>query len=295
MEFLPDYPLAPWTTFKVGGPARWYCRPASREELAEAFAFAAREDLPCFCMGRGSNLLVHDDGWPGLVIHLAGLDQVRQEGERFVCGAGAAVTAVTDSAVRAGLSGLEFAGGLPGSIGGAVFMNARAYGGELSGIVERVLVMDPAGAVRTLDNREMEYGYKHSRLMTRPETAFEVVLRLTPGDPEEIRRRTEENREKRVAMGQFTFPNAGCVFKNDYTTGIPSGKLIDECGLLGRRVGDAEVFPKHGNFIINRGRASAVEIRALIEEVRETVLRMRGIRLEEELRYLGFPETAPRA
>jgi len=291
MEISQQVPLAPFTTFKVGGPAAWYCSPTNEEELQEAFLFASSHKLPLFCLGGGSNVLAHDSGFPGLVIHLAALEWIQVESNHLHCGAGAAMSAVTRAATDNGLSGLEFAGGLPGSIGGAAFMNARAYGSSMEGILESVKIMDRSGNTRTLFGQEMEYSYKQSRLMESEETAFEITLKLTRGDKERIKSETMMNREKRITMGQFRFPNAGCVFKNNYYMGVPSGKLIDECGLLGLREGGAAVFESHGNFIVNLGNATAADIRKLIEKIRSTVLKKKGVLLEEEIRYLGFPET----
>ena len=291
MEFRKQVILAPFTTFKIGGPAAWFYTPSDGQELAKALRFAKEQSIPFFCLGGGSNVLIHDSGFDGLVIHLTAMNSIRREGEELICGAGAPVTSVTRTAAENGLSGMEFAGGLPGSIGGAAYMNARAYGSSMEDILHSVKAVSRDGKIITIKAEEMDYGYKKSRLMESGETAFEIRLHLESGDRDTIAAETARNREKRVSMGQFSFPNAGCIFKNDYSTGIPSGKLIDQCGLLGTRLGGAAVFEKHGNFIINRDNASAEEIRDLIEKIRKTVLTEKGIRLEEEIRYLGFPET----
>lgn len=285
-----NIPLAPLTTFKVGGPARWFAAPADAGQLREALEFARNRAVPCFVLGGGSNLLVHDDGFAGLVIHTGKLDSIRFHGTTVHCGCGCRVVELTNRAAEAGLGGLEFAGGLPGSVGGAVFMNARAYGGSFEDLVLQVSAVDKNGDPCTYTNDEMQFSYKHSLLMENGSIAFEAVLQLTPGDPDEIRNRTMEHLHKRADMGQFRHPNAGCIFKNNRTIGTPTGKLIDELGLLGLTVGEAQVFPAHGNFIINRGNASASDIARLINLVKEEVCKRTGHTLEEEVRYLGFPD-----
>lgn len=288
MRFEEHVPLADLTTFRVGGPARYLCRPGSAEDLRAAFRFAADHRLEVFRLGHGSNVLISDQGFAGLVILTSGLAHLRFEGSGVDCGAGIKVTELCRAAAGQGLSGLEFAGGLPGSLGGAVFMNARAYGGSFSDVVRSVRAMTPQGTVRDLDAQDLQYAYKRSSLMDGEDIVFQVSLQLHQGDRAEIMRQTEENEHKRREQGQYSFPNAGCIFKNNYQVGIPSGKLIDQLGLLGTRVGDAQVFEKHGNFIVNLGAASAEDIRSLIHLIKERVATELGVQLEEEVRYVGF-------
>lgn len=288
MEFIENRPLSAETTFKIGGPARWYCRPQTPADVKEALEFARARALPFFILGRGSNVLVADTGYDGLVIHMADLVSCVFDKTTVHAGAGIAIATLAATVARQGLDGLAFAGGLPGSLGGAIYMNARAYGGEIADVVASVEVVTPEGNIIERPKAELEYAYKHSALMQSGDVVIGARLTLATGNPDEIEARTETNRKKRVEQGQFVHPNAGCIFKNDYACGIPSGKLIDEAGLIGTAVGDAAVYERHANFIVNRGHATAAEIRELIEIVRRRVREERGIVLEEELRYLGF-------
>lgn len=305
MELLENVPLAPLTTFKLGGPARWYCPARSAADVTDALAFARQEGLPWFVLGRGSNVLVADAGYQGLVLHLSGLATLdwtaaggtafSTDGRRLIrCGAGLAIATLASAAAEQGLAGLEFAGGLPGSVGGAAFMNARAYGSELADCLDSLEVITPTGERASRSKEELRYTYKHSALMESGEIILELRLLLRAATDEADRKRISEttaaNRNKRVEMGQFVHPNAGCIFKNDYSLGIPSGRLIDECGLRGYRIGGSAVFERHANFIVNTGSASAAEVRQLIRHVQQVVFEKRGIKLEEEVRYLGFED-----
>ena len=300
---LENIPLAPLTSFKIGGPARWYCPARSVEDVTAALEFARKRDLPWFVLGRGSNVLVADRGFDGVIVHLAGIETLELEhadqdeaiGGRIIhSGAGLAIASLAKQVAEEGLSGLEFAGGLPGSVGGAVYMNARAYGGEIADVFVRASVVTPLGEIASRDKADMCYAYKHSALMESEEIVITVDFRLTPAPDQATRlgyiEATTENQKKRIAMGQFTHPNAGCAFKNDYACGIPSGKLIDESGLRGYSIGGAAVFERHANFVVNTGSASAEDVRRLINHIRDVVLQKQGIRLEEEVRYLGFTD-----
>lgn len=287
MQIEEHVPLAPLTTWRVGGPARWYARPRNAEDVAAALAFARERGLPVFRLGGGSNVLISDRGIDGLVLHLAGLDSLAFDGALVEAGAGLSVDALADAAAARGLAGLEFSGGLPGSVGGAAYMNARAFERSFSDVVSSVDVVDPDGARRRLLVEELDYSYKHSLLMDGEAIVVLVRLVLEPGDPDAVLAATATSRARRDEGGQYTFPSAGCVFKNDYDVGVPSGKLIDETGLRGLRVGDAAVYDRHANFIVNLGGATARDIRALIERVKREVFEKRGVALEEEVRYFG--------
>lgn len=305
MTILENVPLAPFTTFKLGGPARWYCPTEKPDDILEALAFAREHAIPWFILGRGSNVLVADRGYNGMVIHLSRLESVDWNAswgtdlspsgrQRIRCGAGLAIAALAINAAERGFSGLEFAGGLPGSVGGAVYMNARAYGSEMADIVSGIQVITPDGVMTERAVTDLEYSYKHSALMKNREVVVSVDLDLgVAADPAQragIIALTAGNREKRVAMGQFTHPNAGCIFKNDYDCGIPSGRLIDECGLRGYSIGGSTVFERHANFLVNTGSATADDVRSLISHVQQVVFEKRGILLEEEVQYLGFDD-----
>jgi UDP-N-acetylmuramate dehydrogenase len=247
-------------------------------------------------MGGGANVLVHDRGFEGLVVVTTGLNRVTFGDELVTAQCGVSVDRLAARCARRGLSGLEFAGGLPGTLGGALFMNARAYGGEFSRVVERVDALEVTGGqvrARELEREELGFDYKKSLFQESRLYVYRARLRLVPGDPDETGRRTEANRRERRDAGQFRFPNAGCVFKNDYRTGEPAGRIIDRLGLKGTRIGGAEVYTGHGNFIVNRGGARARDVYRLMRLVEETVRRERGIILEREIRLLGAWEEEP--
>ena len=288
MKIKENVILAPFTTFKVGGPADFYCRPENYEEIREAILFAKDNGLKTFKLGGGSNVLISENGFRGLVIHLASFDKIKIEDCKIITGPSLAVDTLAEKAAINSLSGLEFAGGLPGSIGGAVYMNARAYGDSFENIVESLGIIKSDGNLKELSVEELNYSYKSSSLMNTDNIIIKIVLKLKPGLKKDILNKTQTNKEKRINNGQFIFPNAGCVFKNNYDIGIPSGKIIDELGLRGTSIGGAMVFEKHGNFIVNKGNATADDIRELVEFVKKTVLEKKSITLEEEIRYVGF-------
>jgi UDP-N-acetylmuramate dehydrogenase len=283
-------PLALHTTFRIGGPARLYTEPEALPELEESIAWALSEGVPFFLLGGGSNVLVHDSGFDGLVINSRKLSRVSFDGETVSAECGALVDDLAETCAGRSLTGIEFAAGLPGTVGGALYMNARAYEGSFSSIVERVSALEVEGKEvheRALEGTLLGFGYKRSVFQRGGVFVKEVRFRLSRGVHDSIVRNTEENRRKREAMGQYLFPNAGCIFKNDYRVGVPSGKIIEELGLKGKRIGNAEVFEKHANFIINRGGASAEDVYRLIRYVEGEVERKRGIRLEREILLVG--------
>lgn len=291
-----DVPLAPFTTFRIGGPARFLAAPGNRSQFSQALQWALRRGIPCFVMGGGANVLVHDRGFEGLVILTTGLDRVVFRQGRVLAQCGVSVDRLAECCAGRGLSGLEFAGGLPGTLGGALFMNARAYGGEFSRVVERVAALQVEGGqvrARDLARDELGFSYKQSLFQQGGLYLYRASLLLAPGSPDAIRELTEANRSRRREAGQYRFPNAGCVFKNDYRTGEPAGRIIDDLGLKGTRIGDAEVYPGHGNFIVNRGGARAVDVYRLIRLVEDAVRRERGISLQREIRLLGDWEEEP--
>lgn len=285
-----DVPLSEHTTFRIGGPARFYFEPRTRPELSNAVSWALSEKIRLFILGGGSNVLFHDRGFPGLVINTKRLTKIKRKGRLVSAQCGVRIDDLVDLCRDHALSGLEFVAGLPGTVGGALFMNARAYGSEMSDIVENVSAIEAhEGTASDVDipGNALSFSYKSSIFQKRPIYVFSVRFRLSPGDPQEIGSKIEQIRAKRKEMGQNSFPNAGCIFKNDYTVGVPSGKLIDECGLKGRRVGDAEVYEGHANFIVNRGHAKASDIYELIKIVEKEVLKKKGVLLEREIKLVG--------
>jgi UDP-N-acetylenolpyruvoylglucosamine reductase len=278
-------PLAKRTTLRVGGPADLYVEPASEADLAAALAFCRRSDRPFFVLGRGSNLLVKDGGFRGVVICLSHecFSRITVEGQRLCCGAGARLKAVAVEAKRNGLAGLEFLEGIPGSVGGALRMNAGAMGGAMFDVIESVRLMDFDGRVHERPVQELSVAYRSCPTL-KTQIALAAVLRGRPGQREAIEQRMSEYSRKRW-QSQPAAPSAGCMFKNPAS--IPAGKLIDEMGLKGTRIGGAAVSTEHGNFIVNCGSATARDLLALIELVRRRARLERGIELETEVEIVG--------
>jgi UDP-N-acetylenolpyruvoylglucosamine reductase len=278
-------PLAKHTMLRVGGPADIYVEPASEDDLAGVVRFCGKRDLPFFMMGRGSNLLVRDGGFRGVVICLAHANFSRIEvvGERLRCGSGAKSKNVAFEAKRHGLSNVEFFEGIPGSVGGALRMNAGAMGNATFDIVESVRLMDFGGNVRELTPREMSIEYRSCATL-KNHIALGAMFKCTPAPREKIGERMKAFSEKRWAS-QPAAPSAGCIFKNPVA--ISAGKLIDELGLKGMRVGGAVVSAEHGNFIVNDGNATACDILELIAILKQRAKDERGIELQTEVEIIG--------
>ena len=280
-----DEPLAKHTTLRVGGPADVYVEPASESDLVAVLACCHARGWQLFVLGRGSNLLVKDRGFRGIVICLAQAQFCRIEvmGERLHCGAGAKLKGIAVEARRNNLTGLEFLEGIPGSLGGGLRMNAGAMGGATFDVVESVRLMSYDGIAQEYPARDLSVAYRScSRL--KDHIALSAVLRGQPGSREAIEQRMSDYSRKRW-KSQPAAPSAGCMFKNPET--IPAGKLIDELGLKGSRVGGAFVSAEHGNFIVNDGTATARDVLELVESIRQRVRAERGLELETEVEILG--------
>jgi UDP-N-acetylenolpyruvoylglucosamine reductase len=280
-----DEPLAKHTTLRVGGPADFYVEPVSEEDLANLVKFCGERDLPFFILGRGSNLLVRDGGFRGVVICLAQPDFGRIEivGERLHCGAGAKLKNVSVEAKRNNLSGVEFLEGIPGSVGGALRMNAGAMGGATFDAVEVVRVMDFDGNVREFAPEEMSVAYRSCAAL-KNHIALGAVFKCKALPREEIEKRMKAYSEKRWES-QPAAPSAGCIFKNPGP--VPAGRLMDELGLKGARVGGAMVSAEHGNFIVNDGKATARDVLELISILKARAKVERGIELHTEVEIIG--------
>jgi UDP-N-acetylmuramate dehydrogenase len=279
-------PLAPRTWLRVGGPADAVVQPADLDDLV-AFLRARPPEVPVTPLGVASNVLVRDGGLEGVVVKLAGpLAEVEVDGDRLTVGAGATDRMIAISAQRAGLSGLEFFIGIPGTLGGAVRMNAGAFGGETAAVVERVMALDPAGLRHELGAAELGFGYRHSAL---PEgwIAIGAVLRGVPGDERAIRARMLAIKAEREAAQPLHVATGGSTFKNP--PGHKAWQLIDAAGCRGLRHGKAMVSDKHCNFLINTGDATAAELEELGEMVRDRVLAASGVALEWEIHRVGRP------
>jgi len=280
-----DEPMAKHTTLRVGGAADVYAEPATEEDLAAILKFCGERELKFIALGRGSNLLVRDGGFRGVVICLSQpeFSKIEIDGERLCCGAGARLKNVAVEARRNGLSGLEFLEGIPGSVGGALRMNAGAMGGATFDAVESVRLMDFDGGVHELTPAEMAVEYRGCATL-KNHVALGAVLRGRPDSVESIAQRMSAFSQKRWSS-QPAAPSAGCMFKNP--TEIPAGRLVDELGLKGARVGGAVVSAEHGNFIVNDGTATARDVLELISILKAKARAERGIELRTEVEIIG--------
>jgi UDP-N-acetylenolpyruvoylglucosamine reductase len=280
-----DEPLAKRTTLRVGGPADFYIEPANEADLAAVLKFCGEHETPIFILGRGSNLLIRDGGVRGAVICLSqpAFSKIEIVGEKIHCGAGAKLKNVAVEARRNGLAGVEFLEGIPGSVGGALRMNAGAMGGQTFDAIESVRVMDFQGNVREMTPQDMAVAYRHCGTL-KNHIALAAIFRCKAAAKEEIELRMKAYSEKRWES-QPAAPSAGCIFKNPPL--IPAGKLVDELGLKGTRVGGAVVSAEHGNFVINDGKATARDVLGLIEILKAKAKAERGIELQTEVEIIG--------
>ena len=281
-----DEPLARRTTLRVGGPADLFIEPSSDNALASTLEIAHLRGIPVFLLGRGSNLLVRDGGIRGIVLSLSHphFSRIELQGERITAGAGARLKSIAHEARRAGLGGVEFFEGIPGCLGGALRMNAGAMGAWTFDTVEELRCMSPSGQILTLPAQEVTVEYRACPLL-RTHIALGAALRGRPDDADVIRAKMDQFSNKRWTS-QPNQPSAGCTFKNPQPT-LPAGRLLDELGLKGTRVGDAMVSDVHANFFVNMGQARATDILELIEQVRTRARELRGIELETEVEIVG--------
>ncbi len=283
---MKDEPLARHTTWRIGGPARWFCRVRTEEGLSRVLEAASRKSVPLALLGQGSNLLVADEGFQGFVVRLEGdFLQVSVEGAFVTAGGGAALGGVCAAAARAGLSGIEPICGIPSSIGGAVRINAGAYGGEIFDVLESVRLVSRVGERREALAHEIPHGYRWTKLVETGEIVARARLRLKPAPREAIEAKTRSVTEKRRGVLPAE-PNAGSVFKNP--PGDYAGRLIEACGLKGTRRGGAVVSTRHANVIVNEGGARAADVLALMETMRNSVRERFGITLLPEVEMLGL-------
>ncbi|HBZ64102.1 MAG TPA: UDP-N-acetylenolpyruvoylglucosamine reductase [Lachnospiraceae bacterium] len=278
--------LSSHTTFRIGGAAKYFAVPKNEEEIMEAVDFAIVKDLPYYILGKGSNVLFADEGYPGVVIEIgAGMEKVERTGDTGIrAQAGVSLSALAVFAAREGLSGLEFAGGIPGTLGGAVTMNAGAYGGEMKDVIVSAKVMDEEGVVQELSCEELQLGYRTSIVQKKQLVVLEAEFLLKPGTTEEIQNTMKELNAKRREKQPLEYPSAGSTFKRP--EGYFAGKLIEDAGLRGYRVGDAQVSEKHCGFVVNRGKATCAEVLQLIKDVQKEVKEQFGVQLEPEVRII---------
>ena len=285
LQVLKDEPMSRHTTFRIGGPADYFVCP-DREQIAAVLAVAKKCGMAITVIGNGSNLLVGDKGIRGLVVEIgSAMNQIMVDKNHITAGAGALLSQVAAKAAAAELGGMEFAAGIPGSVGGAVTMNAGAYGGEMKDILRTVTVLTPEGELKTLDVSEMDLSYRHSCVPEQQYIVLEAEIELGYKPEEEIRAQMEELRNKRIEKQPLEYPSAGSTFKRP--EGYFAGKLIMDAGLRGYRVGDAQVSEKHCGFVINRKNASAQEVRQLMQDVQDKVKAQFGVMLEPEVKMLG--------
>ena len=279
-----DVVMAKYTSFRIGGAARRMLFPASEEEAQQALTLCRACQAPVLVLGKGTNLLVCDEGLDMAVVNMLGLQAIREiEPGVLYVQAGALLSKIAQQAQQAGYAGFEFAHGIPGSLGGAIAMNAGAYGGEMAQVVQSVTALFPDG-VRILDADALAFGYRHSIFSEQPGLVLSAVLKLQPGDPQEIRARMDELMARRKASQPLEYPSAGSTFKRP--EGHFAGTMIDQCGLKGAAVGGAEVSQKHAGFIINKNHATFDDVVTLIGIVQDTVYREFGVELEPEVKII---------
>ncbi|MBI2843740.1 MAG: UDP-N-acetylmuramate dehydrogenase [Armatimonadetes bacterium] len=281
-----DEPMSKHTTFKIGGPADVFVDPADADDLAAVVSWANRHDVPWLAFGAGANMLVSDRGIRGILIKMGRpFQRIELEGERLYVGSGANLDKVVSVTTEAGLAGLEYAAAIPGTVGGAIVMNAGTYRGQIGDVIETVSVVTSEGERRDLSPEDSQFRYRWSVFQVdRSRIIVSAIMRLRPGDRDELVRTAEGIRRKR-ATNLPSGPSAGCVFKNP--EGQSAGQLIDQAGLKGTRVGDAVVADKHGNFIVNEGKATASDVKALADLVRQAIREKFGVELEFEVRIVG--------
>ena len=283
---LCDEPMSKHTTFRVGGPADYFVMPKNTEEVQKVATFCRESGMPYYVLGNGSNLLVSDRGYRGVIVQIyKEMNQIQIEGTTIRVQAGALLSKIGSAALEAGLTGFEFASGIPGTVGGAVVMNAGAYGGETRDILKSATVLTPDGAVLTLCNEELELGYRTSVIAKNDYVVLEAEYELSPGEREAIRAKMDELKVQRVTKQPLEFPSAGSTFKRP--EGYFAGKLIQDAGLRGFTVGGAQISEKHCGFVINKGNATATDIKELIQQVSDKVMQEFGVRLEPEVKMLG--------
>ncbi|MCM1025916.1 MAG: UDP-N-acetylmuramate dehydrogenase [Roseburia sp.] len=291
-KFVPEEnislrePMAAHTTFRVGGPADCFLQLENTDQLIHVQKYLRLVGVPFYILGNGSNILVGDMGYSGVILQIGQrMSGIETEGCRIRAQAGAALAQVARTAMEQGLTGLEFASGIPGTVGGGIVMNAGAYGGELSDVTERVTVVNRDDEVMELDNETMEFGYRTSVVRANALTVTEAVFRLKAGSREQIREKMEELAARRREKQPLEFPSAGSTFKRP--TGYFAGKLIMDAGLRGYQSGGARVSDKHCGFVVNTGNATAQDVADVIHEVQDRVKEKFHVELEPEIQFLG--------
>ena len=291
-EYLPDLkvaqdePMRSHTSFRIGGGAKRMAFPENGEQMVLLISFGAECGAEPLVIGNGTNLLIPDEGLNRLVINTSGMNQLELgEDGRITAAAGVPLARLADFACKHGLTGLEFAHGIPGTLGGAVCMNAGAYDGEMKQVIESVTLLFPDEGIRMLSNEEMDFSYRHSLLNSCPNAVvLRATVKLTAGDPVVIREKMQTLMQRRKASQPLELPSAGSTFKRP--VGYFAGTLIDQCGLKGLTVGGAQVSEKHAGFVVNKGGATFADVTELIRQVQEHVLAKKGVQLEPEVKII---------
>ena len=283
---LLDEPMKQHTTFRVGGNADYFVMPQSAEEVKNIVALCKEADMPYYILGNGSNLLVGDKGYRGVIIQIyKEMNHIRIDGDKVIAQAGALLSRVGTATLEAELTGFEFAAGIPGTVGGAVFMNAGAYGGEMKDIIANATVLTQDGDIVTINKEDLELGYRTSVIAKKGYVVLEAEYQLQKGDKEAISARMDELKVQRVTKQPLEYPSAGSTFKR--SEGYFAGKLIQDAGLRGFQVGGAQVSEKHCGFVINKDQATAADIQELMRQVSDKVMQEFGVKLEPEVKTLG--------
>ena len=285
VQFEENTPLAPYTSMKIGGPCDLLIKTTNERQLLSVLGACRDNDIPHFILGRGSNLLVSSGGWRGAVIMLSGeKPHVEVSGNSLTAWAGVPLYALCSAALENSLTGLEFAYGIPGSLGGALYMNAGAYGGEMKDVVSSCRYIGGDGKIHEMSAAEMQLSYRHSAFSEGNMVITSVTLELSPGDRSAIRSRMDELMQRRRDKQPLNYPSCGSTFKRP--EGYFAAALIEECGLKGFTVGGAQVSEKHSGFVINRGHATFEDVMAVVDEVKRVVLEKKGVELECEMLIL---------
>ncbi|GFN34359.1 UDP-N-acetylmuramate dehydrogenase [Tepidimicrobium xylanilyticum] len=285
-EILFDEPMKNHTSFKIGGPADIMIIPNREDDITKSIKFCRENNIRYFVMGNGTNLLVKDTGIRGVVIKISnGFDNIEIQGDKVICQSGALLSKVAKKALKNSLTGFEFASGIPGTIGGAITMNAGAYGGEMKDIVVKVRVLDKNNRVVEFSNEEMDFRYRGSKVVDQGLVVLGAEFKLKNGDFSQIKERMEDLTERRVSKQPLELPSGGSTFKRP--EGHFAGKLIEDAGLRGVRFGDAQVSEKHCGFIVNRGEATFEQVLTLIRTIQKIVYDKFNVILEPEIKIIG--------
>ena len=278
------------TSFRIGGPADYFCSPATSNEIKRILEYAISCNLPVFILGAGANILVSDEGVRGIVIDMVNFkDFSFTEDNKVTAQAGVQVHVLAEAAAARNLSGIEFFFGLPGSVGGSIYMNARCYGVSTADVLSGVTYIDESLEIKEYSPNEGGFSYKSSPFQKKKSIILQGEFMLRPGEGKKILETMQSYRQDRERKGHYTFPSAGSIFKNNRDFGLPTGKIVDSLGLRGYKIGGAMVSPEHANIIVNTGGASAADVKKLIDYIKKKVFRTYGYALEEEIRYIGGP------